>query len=145
LKNGENFALLAIDYSTDTSNASAGGDLNWFGKGKMVPEFEAAVFALKNPGDFTMEPVKTQFGYHIIQLLERGYSPEEIQAAKNKAFSDWLEKAKTDYGVETFDLWKTNVPTQPDMNTMATEAADAQRTAIAKEKEATKEATPTPK
>ncbi len=141
LQNGEDFALLAREFSTDTGSAMQGGDLGWFGKGQMVPEFEAAAFALKNPGDFTLEPVKSQFGYHIIQLLERPYSPEQITAAKDQAFRDWLRKAREEYQVKEYDLWKNNIPAEPNMTTMATEAAAAQLTAVAKERQAT----PTPK
>lgn len=147
LQQGENFGLLAMEYSTDKSNSPQGGDLGWFGKGKMVAEFEAAAFALQNPGDFTTEPVKTEFGYHVIQLIDRPYSPDQIEAAKYAAFTAWLEKAKTDYGVQTFDeIWQGNIPVEPNQNTMATEAAYAQETSIAKEKESAKNAgaTPTP-
>lgn len=58
------FEELAKEYSKDGS-ASKGGDLGSFGKGQMVPEFENAAFALK-VGEYTEEPVKTQYGYHII-------------------------------------------------------------------------------
>jgi len=137
LQNGENFGLLAAQYSSDASNAAKGGDLGWFGKGAMVPEFEAAAFDLKEPGDFTAAPVQTQFGYHIIQLIERGYSPEQLKAAQDQAFSDWLAQAKIDYAVETYDIWREHVPTEPSFESMATEAAQSQLTSIAEEKNAT--------
>ncbi len=67
-KAGEDFAALAKENSQDGS-ASQGGDLGFFGRGRMVPEFDQAVFALK-PGEIS-EVVSTQFGYHIIKLTEK--------------------------------------------------------------------------
>ncbi|MBV9400806.1 MAG: peptidylprolyl isomerase [Bryobacterales bacterium] len=68
-KSGADFAALAKKYSDDKANAEKGGDLDWVVKGQMVPEFEAAAFALK-PNDIG-GVVTTQFGYHIIQALGR--------------------------------------------------------------------------
>ncbi len=144
LKNGEDFAALAQEYSQDTGSAVNGGDLGWFSTGAMVPEFETAAFALENSGDYTLEPVKSDFGYHIIQLIakqERPLTADQLNAAKNKVFTDWLTAAREEYGVETFDLWKQYVPTDPNFVTMATDAAIAQKTALA---EVTQEATAIP-
>jgi peptidyl-prolyl cis-trans isomerase C len=69
LKNGEEFSKLASEYSTGPSAAS-GGDLGWFGKRQMVPAFSEAAFAL-SPGDIVTQPVKTQFGWHIIMVEDR--------------------------------------------------------------------------
>lgn len=143
LKNGGDFATLAKEFSKDGS-AAEGGDLGWFGKGAMVPEFEAAAYALENPGDFTDKPVQSNFGYHIIQLVERGYSPEQLQTAKDIAFTDWLTAAEEEYGVETFDIWQSRVPTEPNFVSIATEAANDQLTAQAKALEEL-EGTATPK
>lgn len=141
LKNGEDFAALAKELSADGS-ATNGGDLGWFGSGAMVPEFEAAAFALEKSGDYTTTPVKSQFGYHIIQLIakqDRPLTADQYDAAKNKAFTDWLAAAREEYGVETFDIWKQYVPTEPSFISMATEAA---KTLTAEAKNGT--ATPIP-
>lgn len=69
-KAGEDFSSLAKQYSDDRKSAEQGGELAAFARGKMVPEFEQAAFALKKPGDLSA-PVKTHFGYHLIELLER--------------------------------------------------------------------------
>jgi parvulin-like peptidyl-prolyl isomerase len=136
LKNGEDFADLARKLSTDTGSAANGGDLGWFGTGAMVPAFETAAFALEKSGDYTLTPVKSDFGYHIIQLIakqDRPLTAEQYDAAKNKAFQDWLTAARTEYGVETFDIWKEHVPTEPNFVTIATDSANAQNTALAEQ------------
>ena len=67
--NGENFATLAILYSEDPGSSKQGGELGLFGRGEMYPEFEAAAFSLKK-GEVS-DIVKTEAGYHILQLIER--------------------------------------------------------------------------
>ena len=134
LKNGEDFAALAVEFSSDTGSAVNGGDLGWFGTGAMVPEFETAAFALEKSGDFTTEPVQSSFGYHIIQLVakqDRPLTADQYQAAKDKVFSEWLTAAKEEYGVEIFDIWQQRVPVEPNFITQATEAANDQLTAQA--------------
>ena len=69
LKSGADFAQLAKKSSVDAT-AGAGGEMGWQAKGKMLPEFEKAGAALKNPGDLT-EIVKSPFGYHIVKLDEK--------------------------------------------------------------------------
>ena len=66
---GGDFAALAKENSTDTGSKEQGGLLGYFGKGQMVPEFETAVFKLQE-GEVS-EPVKTNFGWHIIKLEDR--------------------------------------------------------------------------
>jgi peptidyl-prolyl cis-trans isomerase D len=68
-KAGADFAELAKKFSEDDSNASKGGDLDFFGRGQMVPEFDAVAFSLK-PGEVS-DVVKTQYGYHVIKLTEK--------------------------------------------------------------------------
>lgn len=69
LLRGADFATLAKKYSADPSVATNGGDMGWSGRGRMVPEFEAMAFKLK-PGEISM-PFETDFGIHIMQLIER--------------------------------------------------------------------------
>ncbi len=69
LKNGDRFAEVAERFSEDRSTAVKGGILPPFGVGKMVAEFETKAFELQNLGDFS-EPFKTDFGWHIVMLLE---------------------------------------------------------------------------
>ncbi len=68
IRGGANFAALAAEHSNDIGSAQRGGDLGFFGKGKMVPEFEEAAFALK-PGQIS-DLIRTPFGYHIIKGWE---------------------------------------------------------------------------
>ena len=75
-KAGEDFALLARDYSEDPGSARSGGDLGSFGKGTMAPEFEAAAFAMA-PGDIS-DVVESPFGFHIIKCESN--TGEEVRA-----------------------------------------------------------------
>ena len=81
---GGDFAALAKQNPGDPGSAEKGGDLGFFAKGRMVPEFDTAAWALQKPGD-TSEVIKTQFGYHVLQLMGRkpaGQKPfEEVQEA----------------------------------------------------------------
>ncbi|WP_439530241.1 peptidylprolyl isomerase [Pannonibacter sp.] len=91
LDGGADFAELAKANSSDGS-AAAGGDLGFFGKGRMVPEFEAAAFALE-PGAYTKEPVQSQFGWHVLKLDEKRIQPapafEDVQdGLRNKLMRD---------------------------------------------------------
>lgn len=84
LNEGADFAELAKENSKDGS-AEKGGDLGFFGKGQMVPEFEEAAYAL-NEGEITKTPVKSEHGYHIIKMLEKpekGTLEEETDTLKD--------------------------------------------------------------
>ena len=76
---GEDFATLARQYSDDVASGRRGGDLGFFGIGRMVAPFEEAAFALQNPGDVS-DVVETRFGYHLIQLNERKTRPTFTEA-----------------------------------------------------------------
>jgi peptidyl-prolyl cis-trans isomerase D len=67
---GENFAALAKQYSSDKESAKEGGDVGFTSGDAFVPEFEHALAALANKGDVS-KPVKTEFGYHIVKLLDK--------------------------------------------------------------------------
>ncbi len=70
IQGGEDFAKLAAENSDDPGSKVRGGDLSWMARGQTVPPFEKAAFALTKPNDLS-GVVETQFGYHIIQLVER--------------------------------------------------------------------------
>ena len=70
LDNGDDFALLARQYSDDKGSAQKGGELPMFGPGKMIAEFEDVSYKLENVGDIS-EPFETQYGWHIVKLLEK--------------------------------------------------------------------------
>jgi peptidyl-prolyl cis-trans isomerase D len=74
-RSGADFAVLASEHSEDPGSKDIGGDLGWFGRGQMVPEFENVVFSAK-PGDI-VGPIKSQFGYHVIKV--EGFRPEHQQ------------------------------------------------------------------
>ena len=86
LKQGASFETLAKKHSDDKSSAQQGGELPWFGVGRMVPSFEEAAFSLGEKGEYT-KPVKTPIGWHIIKLLDRktlGTFQEEKSELKRK-------------------------------------------------------------
>ena len=84
LDGGADFQKLANEHTTDPSGKSSGGDLGYFGPGQMVPEFETAAFALEN-GQYTKQPVQTQFGWHIIKVEDkRSQQPPAFDDVKDE-------------------------------------------------------------
>jgi peptidyl-prolyl cis-trans isomerase C len=111
LHDGADFEATAKEKSTGPSGPN-GGDLGFFGKGQMVPEFEKAAFALEK-GKITDTPVKTQFGWHIIKVEDRRKSePPSFDSIKEKLRTEISQEAGTKYvsglrkeaKIERFDL-----------------------------------------
>ena len=122
-KSGADFAELAKKHSEDEASAKNGGDLDYFGKGKMVPEFDQAVFAMQ-PGQISDQPVKTQYGYHIMEVLSRGLakpgqcaqpgapagSGQSLTPEQSQAFlAPYYKGRQPGWGLQTLDYW-TNFP-----------------------------------
>lgn len=112
LKGGADFSTLARQNSTDPSAQAGGGDLGFFKRGDMLPEFSQAAFGLK-PGDITETPVRTRFGWHVIKLEERRTAPaatfeqsrdELRQEAIQEGVRKVLEQAKATIPVERLNL-----------------------------------------
>jgi peptidyl-prolyl cis-trans isomerase C len=110
LEAGKDFIELAKEKSTGPSGPN-GGDLGFFGPGRMVPEFEQAAFKLEK-GAFTKEPVKTQFGFHIIRVDEKRDQPKPTyeqskqqirQLMLTEAYGKAIEQSRTEVGVELLD------------------------------------------
>ena len=103
LNDGADFATLAQEFSTGPSGPK-GGDLGYFGRGQMVPDFETAAFGLEI-GTFTSQPVQTQFGWHVIKLEDKRTQPaptlEEMrsqigQGLSQQALARLIEELRKD-------------------------------------------------
>jgi peptidyl-prolyl cis-trans isomerase C len=117
LKNGEDFAKVAQEVTEDPSGKANGGDLGFFSKEQMVPEFANVAFALE-PGKIS-EPVKTQFGWHVIKTEEKRNKPvpsyEEVKPqleayVTRKAQAELVTKLRQGAKVEKF--YKTEAPAE---------------------------------
>jgi peptidyl-prolyl cis-trans isomerase C len=93
LQGGSDFATIAKEKSTDKGSGANGGDLGWFTKEVMVKEFADAAFAMK-PGEISTQPVKSQFGWHIIKLNDRRKkAPPSLEELRSEIQTDLSEKA----------------------------------------------------
>ncbi len=114
LDEGEEWCILAAELSTDTSNKDNCGDLDWFGRGNMVAEFEEAAFSLEI-GEIS-QPVETQFGWHLIQVLgheDRPLAEFEYQQKQQEAFDNWLSELRDSSDIVIVEDWLDRVPTDP--------------------------------
>lgn len=116
LKGGEDFAKIAKEASKDPGSGAEGGDLGFFTKDRMVPEFAEAAFAMK-PGEIS-QPVKSQFGWHVIKVEERRMKPlPTFDQVKDRIAQALAAKAQTDYlqGLRAAaKIEKTEAPKAPD-------------------------------
>jgi len=99
IEGGDNFAELARSHSEDRASATKGGNLDWINPGDMVPQFEAVMAQLK-PNQIS-EPFQTQFGWHIVQVLERRDLDNSEEFARNEA-REFLRQRKIDEQSETW-------------------------------------------
>ena len=118
LKKGADFAKLAKEKSKDAAAAAQGGDLGYFTKDAMVEPFANAAFAMK-PGEVSKEPVKTQFGWHIIKVEDKRTQPqptlEEVKPQLEQALSKdivtaLVEELRGKAKVETFQIDGSPMP-----------------------------------
>jgi parvulin-like peptidyl-prolyl isomerase len=114
LEAGEDWAELALEYSTDLGNASIGGDLGWFGFDEMVAPFAEAAFNLRI-GEIS-DPVETQFGFHIIQVIgneDRALTASQYEERRQQQFQEFLGTLRDKYEWEIFDTWVGITPEDP--------------------------------
>jgi foldase protein PrsA len=115
---GEDFAELAKTYSTDSATKDRGGELGYFGKGSMVKEFEQAAFSMKT-GEISA-PVKSEYGYHIIEVEDRKEAKEAsleenrdeirnilLEQKMQDEYSAWIQERYSEYKIENL-LAKTS-------------------------------------
>ncbi len=125
LKKGADFATLAKEKTIDPSGKSNGGDLGYFTKQDMVPEFADAAFAMK-PGDFSQKPVHTQFGWHVIKVEDKRpgkagtyeqVAPEIAQQMTQQIVAAKLQELRSQGKIELFDpngkALASNAPAAP--------------------------------
>jgi peptidyl-prolyl cis-trans isomerase SurA len=113
LQIGADFAKMAASYSDDPRTAKSGGEMPWFGTGRMIPEFENACFSLENIGDVS-RPFKSFYGWHLVKLLDKkgiGTYEEmkpELQERANRGdrrkfqTDQYVNKLKHEYGYTEF-------------------------------------------
>jgi peptidyl-prolyl cis-trans isomerase C len=132
LQGGADFATLAEERSTGPS-APSGGDLGYFQRGQMVPEFGEAAFALE-PGAITTEPVQTQFGWHVIKVLDRRMAEPTYEESEPQLRQDLAREIVTalvadlreDAAIERFNIDGTPMEATPDAGPAAPEGEAAE-------------------
>ena len=110
LKSGKDFALMAKQYSVDSGSAVKGGDLGWVTPGELVPEFEKSMNSLAI--NAVSKPVKTQFGWHLIQVLARKQK-DDSDAFKKQQVRQFLQQRKF---AEAVQNWQQHIRTEAYIN-----------------------------
>ncbi|MFJ5564123.1 peptidylprolyl isomerase [Lysinibacillus xylanilyticus] len=150
IKGGAKFADVAKEFSTDTGSAKNGGELGWFSVGAMVDEFNDAAYAL--PKNTLSEPVKTSYGYHVIEVTDKrdakgvgSFKDEEANirtqmlsklantGEDQKVLKDIIAKMAKDADIKTSD--KELEPAIKALTTTSEEQAKAQEEAVKKAQE----------
>lgn len=128
LQKGEDFAALAKKLSKDPGSKNTGGELGWFSPQQMVPPFSDAVVSLKN-GETTNTPVKTDFGWHVVQREDsREQSPPTLEAVKEQLVSfmqterlhQYIDELKTKAKIERL------IPVEPEPSSAPREAEETE-------------------
>lgn len=117
VKAGKDFALMAKQYSLDSGTAVKGGDLGWVNPGELVPEFEKTMDKL--PLHTISKPVRTQFGWHIIEVLERKQK-DDSEAFKRQEVRQFLQQRKF---AEAVQNWQQHLRTDAYVNIIDKELA----------------------
>jgi parvulin-like peptidyl-prolyl isomerase len=114
IRNGEDFARVAMEVSIDPGSQEAGGDLGWFPRGQMLSEFDEVAFALQ-PGEVS-DLVETYHGYHVIKVEERdAHRPLDealLAERRGRVLADWLAEQRASEGVQR-RLSSDRVPQDP--------------------------------
>lgn len=117
LKSGKDFALMAKQYSLDAASATKGGDLGWVNPGELLPEFEKTMNKL--PLHQVSKPVKTQFGWHLIEVIARKQK-DDSQAFKKQQVRQFLQQRKF---AEAVQNWQQHIRSQAYINVVEKELA----------------------
>ena len=117
LKSGKDFALMAKQYSVDAASAVKGGDLGWVTADELVPAFATAMNEL--PLNTISKPVKSPFGWHIIEVLERK-SVDDSKSFQRQQVRQFLQQRKFSEAVTN---WQQHLRTDAYVNVMEKELA----------------------
>jgi len=122
LEEGMKWDDLASEYSLDESNKDRGGDLGWFPRGRMIPDFELAAFDAEI--GIIPDPIETSFGWHIIDVLGkelREVDEYTLQLAVQTAFNAWLIEARAAADIDINPDWQSRVPPSPNLSNIFSE------------------------